>query len=68
MPNHTDEPRPMIAMIHSCGWLQTGSPLRFPRGTEDLLAHPELTQAARFVDEPIDHIHATQGFQYEPDA
>ena len=68
MPNRTDEPRPMIAMIHSCGWMETGLPLRFPRGTEDFLAHPELTQAAQYVDEPIDHIHATHGFQYEPDS
>ena len=57
----------MIAMIHSSGWMETGLPLRFPLGTEELLAHPDLNQAAQYVDEPIDHIHATHGFQYEPD-
>ena len=38
MPNRTREPRPMIAMIHSSGWLETGNPLLFPTGTESLRA------------------------------
>jgi len=34
MPNHTDTPRPMIAMIHHAGWLSVGK-LKFPKGTEE---------------------------------
>ena len=68
MPNHTDVPRPMIAMIHTTPWLATGNPLLFPRGTEEFFAHPVLTQAARYTDEPIDHITAPHGFEYEPSA
>lgn len=67
MPNRTTEPRPMIAMIHTSGWLATGTPLRFPTGTESFFDHPVLTTAARFVDGPIDHIAAPHGFAYEPD-
>ena len=47
--------------------METGPRCCSRRGTEELLAHPELTQAAQYVDEPIDHIHATHGFQYEPE-
>jgi hypothetical protein len=66
MPNTTSEPRPMIAMIHSSSWLQTGTQLRFPTGTEALFDHPVLTTAARFTDEPIDHIAAPHGFEFSP--
>ncbi len=67
MPNHTDIPRPMIAMIHACGWLETGTPLRFPAGTEALFQHPVLHICAEFVGEPIDHIHAPDGYEYTPE-
>ncbi len=65
MPNTTTAPRPMLAMIHSSGWLDTGTPLTFPTGTESFFAHPVLTTAARFTDEPIDHIAAPHGFAFE---
>jgi Protein involved in biosynthesis of mitomycin antibiotics/polyketide fumonisin len=65
MPNLTSEPRPMIAMIHACGWLDVGEPsLRFPVGTEPLFEHPELRTHARFVGGPIDHIAAPHGYEY----
>ena len=64
MPNRTDRPRPMIAMIHACRWLQTGAPLRFPVATEPFFEHPVLRTCAKFVDEPIDHIHAPVGYEY----
>jgi hypothetical protein len=67
MPNRTGEPRPMIAMIHTSGWLDTGRPLLFPAGTESFFDHPMLTTAARFTDEPIDYIGEPQGFAYVPD-
>lgn len=64
MPNYTDAPRPMIAMIHTPGWLETGNPLRFPKETEGFFAHPFLRTCARFVEEPIDHIAAPHGYEY----
>lgn len=65
MPNRTQEPRPMIAMIHAADWLETGTPLVFPTGTESFFEHPVLHTAARFSGEPIDHISAPHGFEYE---
>jgi hypothetical protein len=66
MPNRTSEPRPMIGMIHSSAWLETGTPLVFPAGTESFFEHPVLTTAARFTADPIDYIAAPQQFEYEP--
>ena len=64
MPNRTEQPRPMIAMLHVVGWLDTGTPLTFPKGTEEFFRHPRLTTCARFVGEPIDHIRAPSAYEY----
>ena len=66
MPNRTDQPRPMIAMIHASAWLETGNPLLFPTGTEAFFDHPVLRTAARFTTEPIDYVAEPQAFEYEP--
>ena len=66
MPNRTDAPRPMIAMIHASAWLETGAPLLFPTGTEAFFAHPVLTTAARFTEDPIDYLAEPEAFEYEP--
>jgi hypothetical protein len=65
MPNHTQTPRPMIAMIHCPSWLDTGLPLRFPKETKEFFEHPYLRTCARFVEEPIDHIASPSGYEYE---
>jgi ectoine hydroxylase-related dioxygenase (phytanoyl-CoA dioxygenase family) len=65
MPNRTDAPRPMIAMIHNCGWLGSGESLTFPKGTEAFFKHPELRTVARFVEGPIDHISTPHAYEYE---
>ncbi len=67
MPNRTDRPRPMLAMIHSAGWLEVGPPLVFPKGTEGFFDHPDLTTCARFVEGPIDHIGAPRSYEYAPE-
>ncbi len=64
MPNHTDTPRPMIAMIHTVSWWSDSAPLTFPKGTESLFAHPHLTTVARFVDGPIDYIHRNESYEF----
>jgi hypothetical protein len=62
MPNHTDRPRPMIAMVHVSHWLEAGTPLEFPAGSKSFFEHPVLTTAARFTEQPADHIYRSQGF------
>jgi Phytanoyl-CoA dioxygenase (PhyH) len=64
MPNHTDTPRPMIAMIHWISWWNDDEPVRFPRGTEPFFEHPDLKTNARFVDGPIDHIRHNQAYDF----
>jgi len=64
MPNRTHQPRPMIAMIHYAGWMETGEPLRFPKGTEAFFAGSALKTCARFVDEPIDYINAPEAYDF----
>lgn len=64
MPNRTRHPRPMLAMIHACAWLADGAPLRFPAGSEAFFQHPVLHTHARFVDGPIDHIHAPKAYEF----
>ncbi|HEY0073680.1 MAG TPA: hypothetical protein VGB77_06220 [Abditibacteriaceae bacterium] len=65
MPNLTGQPRPMIAMIHNVAWLETGNPLVFPAGTEAFFADSDLKTCARFVEQPIDYIHAPHGYEYQ---
>ena len=64
MPNRTPNPRPMIAMVHVPGWLATHDSLTFPKGTEAFFQDSDLRTCARFVDGPIDHIHAPQAYEY----
>ncbi|MGZ0148116.1 phytanoyl-CoA dioxygenase family protein [Kribbella sp. WER1] len=62
MPNHTDRPRPMIAMMHVSHWLEAGTPLEFPVASQSFFEHPVLTTAARFTEQQTDHIYRSQGF------
>lgn len=63
MPNHTDAPRPMIAMIHVISWWQQ-SPIRFPKGTESFFEHPDLATNAIFVDE-VDYIQHNRAYKFQ---
>jgi phytanoyl-CoA dioxygenase PhyH len=65
MPNHTETPRPMIAMIHWIGWWKDDEPVLFPRGTESFFQHPDLKTNARFVDGPIDYIRHNQAYDFQ---
>jgi hypothetical protein len=57
VPNPSDRPRPMIAMVHHVRWLQRAKPLVYGKGCEDVLAsHPDLDQNAVFTDAPIDYL------------
>ena len=67
MPNRTDSPRTMIAMIHTAGWWASGSPLKFPVGTEEFFQHPVLHTHAEFVAGPIDYVSVPHAYDYAPD-
>jgi ectoine hydroxylase-related dioxygenase (phytanoyl-CoA dioxygenase family) len=63
MPNHTDVPRPMIAMIHQVKWLGKPEPLKVEQGNEALFVHPDLDWVVEFVSGPIDHIRTSHGYK-----
>lgn len=65
MPNRTQQPRPMIAMIHYARWMEAHAPLKFPRGTEAIFADSDLNTHAIFVDGPIDYVHAPDAYDYQ---
>jgi len=54
MPNRTQQPRPMLAMIHHVAWWPSG---KFPlhSSAEELLKHPVLRQHADYSSEKIDY-------------
>jgi len=54
MPNHTNSPRPMLALIHTVSWWQDGR-IVFAKGSEPFLEHPDLRTNAVFTDGPISH-------------
>jgi hypothetical protein len=65
MPNFTDTPRPMIALIHWARWWNNGAPLQFPKGTEEYFQHPDLTVHAEFVDGLADHIQHGEAYDFQ---
>jgi len=56
MPNPSDQPRPMIAMIHWVGWWHAGEQPKFPAETRDFFEHPVLFTNAEFVDGPVNYL------------
>jgi ectoine hydroxylase-related dioxygenase (phytanoyl-CoA dioxygenase family) len=64
MPNHTDQPRPMIAMIHYVGWWSELPPLEFGAGSEPFLEHPELRHMVRYVQGELDHTSRNEAYDF----
>lgn len=56
VPNSSDRPRHMIAMVHSIGWLDRGTPLTYSRDSESAFPDCALDHNALFTDEPIDYL------------
>lgn len=54
VPNLSDKPRHMIAMIHRVRWLRSGRQLKYQTGCEDAFENSELDHNAEFVDEKLD--------------
>jgi hypothetical protein len=64
VPNRSDRPRPMIAMIHRINWWNSCGKIKFPSGTESLFADSPLTTNAVFVDEPIDYLNRHRPYDF----
>jgi len=68
MPNPSDQPRPMIAMIHWVGWWHPGEQPTFPAETREFFEHPVLLTKADFVEGPIDYLGNNEAFDMQPSA
>jgi hypothetical protein len=56
VPNPSDRPRHMIAMIYNIRWLQRGKPLKFGKGCEAAFEGSDLDPNAEFTDETIEYL------------
>ena len=56
VPNHSDSPRHMIAMIHRSWWLRPGRCLKYKAGCETEFQNSDLNPNAEFVDTDIDYL------------
>ena len=54
VPNQSDEPRHMIAMIHRVRWFRLGRRLKYQTGCEAAFENSELDHNAEFVAEKLD--------------
>ena len=64
MPNRTDQPRPMIAMIHSVAWMPVGK-VKFGAGSEPYLSHPDLKWSYEIVEGEVDNVSGVHGYMAE---
>ena len=62
VPNLSDKPRHMIAMIHRIRWLRSGRRLKYQTGCEKAFENSELDHNAEFVDEKLDDYLFTPKF------
>jgi ectoine hydroxylase-related dioxygenase (phytanoyl-CoA dioxygenase family) len=65
MPNHTDQPRPMIAMIHYVTWWGDLAPLEFGEGSQPFLEHPVLRHLVRYVAGEPDHTRRNETYDFK---
>jgi hypothetical protein len=66
MPNPSDDPRPMIAMIHWVGWWPHGEEMTFPAESRDFFEHPILKTRAKYVHGPIDYLRHGEAYDLDP--
>src|SRR5437867_3191790 len=56
VPNPSDQPRHMIALIHNIRWLQRGKPLKFNKGCEAAFEGSDLDPNVEFTEETLDYL------------
>jgi len=61
-PNHTSQPRPMIAMIHWVSWWRLDGEMSFPASTKEFFDHPRLRTSAKFVEEDENYLGRHEAF------
>jgi ectoine hydroxylase-related dioxygenase (phytanoyl-CoA dioxygenase family) len=64
-PNPSDQPRPMIAMIHWVGWWIHGGAMKFPASSKPFFEHPRLRTNAEFVEEDIPYLGHGEAYDFD---
>ena len=59
VPNPSDRPRHIIAMVYNIRWLRRGKPLLFGKGCEAAFISGDLDPNVEFTDEPIDYLSSS---------
>lgn len=65
MPNKTQQPRPMLALIHWTAWYHSTARVTLPTGAAPYIAHPDLDFRATFTDAPIDHLQHGTAYDFK---
>lgn len=56
VPNHSDEVRHMVAMVHNIKWLQHPGPLLFSSNCADAFPESLLDHNVAFTDKPLEYL------------
>ncbi len=66
VPNLSDTPRPMIAMIHACPWMRSGQ-ITVQTGTEHYFEHRLLETSARYMEGSINYLSGHKSYDPRPE-
>jgi hypothetical protein len=64
MPNSSDCPRQMIAMVHNIHWFRRKRRVQFKTGCEAAFENSQIDPNVEFTDEPIDYIFRNRPYDY----
>ncbi|HVL40347.1 MAG TPA: phytanoyl-CoA dioxygenase family protein [Fimbriimonadaceae bacterium] len=65
MPNPSNEPRFMLAMIHWVGWWPCGGRIKVPAAAKEFFEHPVLRTHAEFVEGEIPYLGNNTAYDLE---
>ena len=65
MPNPSDTPRPMIALIHWCGWWSTSDKITFRADVEPLLTHSVLKTQANYIEGDVNYLAHNSAYDFK---
>ena len=68
MPNHSDRPRQMIAMVHNIHWFRRRRRVPFNKGCEAAFENCQIDPNVEFTDKPIDYIFRNHPYDYHEDS
>jgi hypothetical protein len=65
MPNKSQTPRPMVALIMASAWMH-GAKLKVQAGSEGFFCHEKLDIPVEAVEGPLNYLHRHSPYDYQP--